>query len=266
MEELRRTQKRKSQRKRIIVAVVVAGGFLALILVFSLRGSSNKKTPAASTSTTTKATATTVSGSTTKTASEVVTGPTAPATVGCPDLNGSSPHYEKFTKAPPTCIDPTKTYTATIQTDVGTITVNLLPKQAPKTVNSFVFLAGYHYFDGIVFHRVVTNFVDQTGDPTATGSGGPGYQFADELPKSVSDYKAGTLAMANSGPNTNGSQFFIVDSAAGGKDLTTPAYSLFGRVTAGLSVVQKINADGSSSSTGTPKVVHRMIKVTITES
>jgi len=190
-------------------------------------------------------------------------GPAAPAGVSCPKLDGSSPHYERFSKYPPICISASKSYTATVVTDVGTIKIRLLAGAAPEAVNNFVFLAGYHYFDGLKFHRVVTGFVDQTGDPTGTGSGGPGYEFKDELPKSNKSYTTGAVAMANSGANTNGSQFFFVMSDAAGQELQ-PAYSLFGYVTSGLKVLQKINADGSASSAGIPKVVHRMIKVTIT--
>jgi cyclophilin family peptidyl-prolyl cis-trans isomerase len=175
---------------------------------------------------------------------------------------GSGPHYTKFTTAPPFCIDVTKTYTATMTTDVGPITVQLLPANAPLTVNNFVFLAGYHYFDGIVFHRVVKGFVDQGGDPTGTGSGNPGYQFADELPKSADAYDAGALAMANSGANTNGSQFFLV-VGQGGQQLGKPAYSMFGQVVNGVNIMNKINDDGGSDSAGTPAVVHRITSVTI---
>ena len=160
----------------------------------------------------------------------------------------------------------TKTYTATIQTDVGNIVVKLDQKKAPKTANNFVFLADYHFFDGIVFHRVLPGFVDQGGDPQGTGSGGPGYSFADELPQPA-DYKAGSLAMANSGANTNGSQFFILVSDAAGQQLVQAVggkanYSLFGQVTSGMDVVTKINNDGAADPSP-PKVLHRMVKVTI---
>jgi cyclophilin family peptidyl-prolyl cis-trans isomerase len=190
----------------------------------------------------------------------------APAKVPFPNLNGSSPHYTKFSSAPPFCIDVTKTYTATITTDVGVITVELLPKYAPLTVNNFVFLAGYHYYDGIVYQRVIQGFMDQGGDPTGTGSGGPGYEFADELPKSAGAYDNGAVAMANSGANTNGSQFFMV-VGHGGAELS-PAYSMFGQITGGLDVAAKINAGGSASSseTGTPTTLHKIISVTIAES
>lgn len=191
----------------------------------------------------------------------------APAKVPFPKLNGTSPRYTKFSSPPPFCINVNKTYTAHILTDVGSVTVHLLPKYAPLTVNNFVFLAGYHFFDGTVFHRVIQGFVDQGGDPTGTGSGGPGYTIADEYPKSKAAYDAGALAMANTGaPHTGGSQFFFV-VGNGGQGLT-PSYSMFGQVTKGLSVIDKINAGGSppTSSTGTPKVLHKIEKVTITES
>src|SRR5919197_3924861 len=110
-------------------------------------------------------------------------------------------------------VDANKKYTATIDTSCGKITIELDPKAAPKTVNNFVFLANQKFFDGLTFHRVVKDFVIQGGDPQGTGSGGPGYEFADELPKD--GYKLGSLAMANSGPNTNGSQFFIVTGNQG---------------------------------------------------
>ncbi len=122
-----------------------------------------------------------------------------------------------------------------IKTSKGTIEFELYADKAPKTVSNFVYLANQKYYDGLLFHRVVPNFVIQGGDPTGTGSGGPGYQFEDE--PVVGEYKAGTVAMANSGANTNGSQFFICL-----EDLPTlpKSYSLFGQVTVGMDVVQKI--------------------------
>ena len=132
-----------------------------------------------------------------------------------------------------------------------------------RSVNSFVYLANQHYFDCMVFHRVIPSFVDQTGDPTGSGTGGPGYKFADELPPTASpQYPLGSVAMANSGKNTNGSQFFIVAGSQG--ESLAPSYSLFGKVTSGQDVVDKINAAGASS--GTPTALHRMVSVTVTES
>ncbi len=186
----------------------------------------------------------------------------APAGVGFPAPDGSSPRYSEFSAPPPFCIDVAKTYTATMVTDAGTISIKLYPHVAPLTVNSFVFLAGYHFFDGVDFHRVIPGFVDQGGDPLGTGSGGPGYKFADEVPASASAYVNGAVALANSGPNTNGSQLFLIVNG-GGKQLK-PLYSMFGQITSGLDVANAINADGSSS--GTPTKLHKIVKVTISDS
>ena len=207
--------------------------------------------------------------STTGTTAAAGASTTAPAAGGatitgdtpCPAADGSAPRTVKFAKAPPMCIDASKTYTATMETDAGTMKIALDAKAAPKTVNNFVVLSRYHFFDGLTFHRVIPGFVDQGGDPLGTGAGDPGYKFADELPKAGS-YKVGSLAMANSGPNTNGSQFFIIVGDQG--VALPPSYSLFGQVSDGIDVAHKIENDGNSS--GTPKVVHKMTKVTITES
>lgn len=132
-----------------------------------------------------------------------------------------------------------KRYVATMETSHGTMVIALDPIKAPITVNNFVFLALHHYFDGIVFHRVIKNFVLQGGDPEGSGYGGPGYSFEDELPK-AGHYEVGSLAMANSGPNTNGSQFFVISGRDGVR--LPPAYSLFGKVVKGLDVIDTIQA------------------------
>jgi peptidylprolyl isomerase len=181
-------------------------------------------------------------------------------TTPCPAADGSSPTQQKFDGPPPMCIDPAKRYTASMVTSKGTLAIALDPIGAPATVNSFVFLARYHYFDGIVFHRIIPGFVLQGGDPTGTGRGGPGYRFADELPK-AGRYEVGSLAMANSGPDTNGSQFFVISGPAGVR--LPPQYSLFGMVVAGLDVVATIDALGTAS--GTPKETVTIESVTITE-
>jgi cyclophilin family peptidyl-prolyl cis-trans isomerase len=142
----------------------------------------------------------------------------------------------QWSSPPPMTIDQNKQYTATIKTNYGDIEVQLFPKDAPVTVNSFVFLARQGFFNGVKFHRVVKGFVIQGGDPTGTGTGSPGYRFADE--KITRDYIAGTLAMANAGADTNGSQFFITLSDLSGK--LPKKYTIFGQVTGGLDVVQKI--------------------------
>jgi cyclophilin family peptidyl-prolyl cis-trans isomerase len=260
-EELRLAQQKSKRNRQIIIAVVVVALFAGVFYLVT-RNSGGKSVATNATTTTSAVGATSSTAVTTPPVSVALI--SAPAGTGCPAADGSSPHYTKFSAAPPTCIDATKTYTATMQTDAGNIVIKLDATAAPKTVNNFVFLSGYHFFDGTAFHRVVVNFVDQGGDPTGTGSGGPGYSFADELPKAGA-YKAGTLAMANSGANTNGSQFFIVASDAGGTQLQ-PNYSLFGQVTGGMDIVTKINNDGTTDSGGARKVVHKIVKVTIAAS
>ena len=180
--------------------------------------------------------------------------------VACPEPDGSSPQRRSFDGEPPMCIDPDKRYSAEMVTTKGTMQIALDPLAAPKTVNNFVFLARYHYFDGIVFHRVIPGFVLQGGDPTGTGRGGPGYKFADELP-GPGRYELGSLAMANAGPDTNGSQFFII-SGPDGVGLP-PNYSLFGKVVSGLDVVAAIDALGSRS--GKPAETVTIQSVTVTE-
>src|SRR6202167_745028 len=165
-----------------------------------------------------------------------------------PNPDGSSPQRQKFDAEPEMIIDPAKTYTATMVTSKGTMEIILDPLAAPATVNSFVFLARWHYFDGIVFHRIIPGFVLQGGDPTGTGRGDLGYRFDDELP-AAGRYELGSLAMANAAPNTNGSQFFVISGPQGIR--LPPQYALFGKVVAGLDVVATIDAIGSGS--GKPK-------------
>jgi cyclophilin family peptidyl-prolyl cis-trans isomerase len=153
-----------------------------------------------------------------------------------------------FPQPPPREIDVKKTYRATLKTSCGDIVLVLDPRRAPNTVNNFVVLARKDYFDGLTFHRVVADFVIQGGDPSGDGTGGPGYQFPDELPQD--GYTIGALAMANAGPDTNGSQFFIV-TGTGGTSLP-PAYSRFGRVVKGLDVAKTIEGSDTEPGTETP--------------
>jgi cyclophilin family peptidyl-prolyl cis-trans isomerase len=180
----------------------------------------------------------------------------------CPAADGSSPTRRKFDGPPPMCIDPAKQYTATMVTSKGTMTIALDPAAAPKTVNNFVVLARYHYFDGVGFHRIIPGFVLQGGDPEGTGRGGPGYRFEDELPK-AGRYEVGSLAMANAGPDTNGSQFFVISGPDGVR--LPPQYSLFGKVVSGLDVVATIDAIGTPGA-GKPKEAVTIESVTIEES
>jgi cyclophilin family peptidyl-prolyl cis-trans isomerase len=160
------------------------------------------------------------------------------------------------------CIDPAKRYTAEVVTSIGTMTIALDAAAAPQTVNNFVFLARYHYYEGVIFHRIIKGFMCQGGDPTGTGRGGPGYRFADELP-APGRYEVGSLAMANAGPNTNGSQFFIVSGPSGVR--LPPQYSLFGKVVKGLDVVAAMEAADTDRS-DRPKTDVVIESVTITES
>jgi cyclophilin family peptidyl-prolyl cis-trans isomerase len=141
---------------------------------------------------------------------------------------------KQYSSPPEMSIDLDKKYSAEIDTSAGKMTVEFFTKDAPKTVNNWIFLARDGYYDGVIFHRVIKGFMIQGGDPTGTGRGGPGYKFNDE--KVTRPYTRGTLAMANAGPNTNGSQFFIMHADYG----LPPNYTIFGKLTDGLDVVDKI--------------------------
>jgi cyclophilin family peptidyl-prolyl cis-trans isomerase len=160
-------------------------------------------------------------------------------------------------------IDGSKKYTATFDTSLGTMKADLFVSDAPQTVNNFVFLARQGYYDGVTFHRVIPNFMVQTGDPTGTGTGGPGYRFNDE-PVSRK-YERGSLAMANAGANTNGSQFFVVH-----KDYPLdPKYTIFGKLTDGLDTLDKIATTPTGPGKGgpdTPKTTVTINSIKIDES
>ena len=134
-------------------------------------------------------------------------------------------------------IDPEKTYRARIETDKGTIRIELYPEHAPKTVNNFVFLAREGFYDDLSFHRVIDDFMIQGGDPTGTGRGGPGYKFEDEVQGNPLKHERGVISMANAGPNTNGSQFFITHSP---QPHLNGRHTVFGKVVEGLDVVDAI--------------------------
>ncbi len=131
-----------------------------------------------------------------------------------PPFDGSAPKQQQFSSAPEMGINPDHRYTAKMTTSMGELVIALDPINAPVTVNNFVFLALNHYYDGIILHRIINGFMCQGGDPTGTGRGGPGYKFNDELPKR-GQYEIGSVAMANAGPNTNGSQFFLISGPSG---------------------------------------------------
>ena len=180
-----------------------------------------------------------------------------------PNPDGSSPPRQKFDAAPPMIIDTAKTYGATMVTSHGTMEILLNALAAPQTVNSFVFLARWHYYDGVILHRIIPGFVLQGGDPTGSGAGGPGYRFNDELPK-PGRYELGSFAMANAGPHTNGSQFFVISGPDGMR--LPPLYALFGKVVKGIDVVTAIDAIGTPSGKPRERVVIESVTITESES
>jgi cyclophilin family peptidyl-prolyl cis-trans isomerase len=260
-------RKRQQTRTRAI-----AGGFLALVLIAGVAviiSPGDDDQEVASVASTTTSLVDNSRATTTAVAKKPVELPPVPAGLSikgdtpCPPTDGSAQRTTTFEKPPPLCVAATKTYTADIQTSKGLMVVSLDVRNATQTVNNFVVLARYKYFEGIAFHRIVPGFVIQGGDPMQTGTGGPGYKFADELPKAGS-YKVGSLAMANSGANTNGSQFFIVTGDAGAS--LPPNYSLFGQVTQGLEVVKAIDEVGiPGTQDGKPSEVVKITSVTIKE-
>ena len=166
---------------------------------------------------------------------------------------------KQYPSPPEMTIDPQKSYTAAIETTAGTMTAELYPADAPNTVNNFVFLARDDYYNDVIFHRVISGFMIQGGDTTGRGTGGPGYRFADEPVKRK--YTRGTLAMANAGPDTNGSQFFVMHADYG----LPPNYTIFGKLTSGEDVLDKI-ATARTGAQDRPAEPVTIRKVTITES
>jgi cyclophilin family peptidyl-prolyl cis-trans isomerase len=252
----RAAQARRVKRRRWLrnAAFIGGGAAVVILLVLATSGvfSGNTKPPASASS----------PKSEQKAANELA------VAAGCPASGTKRVNTLTWSAAPAMTIDRTKIYKATVKTTAGTFKIQLDPASAPATVNNFVFLADKGYYNCNTFHRVIPHFMDQTGDPTGTGKGGPGYQFANENVPTT--YVTGDVAMANSGgTDTNGSQFFVVvpggakvldgDLASGDK------YSVFGNVISGMSVVEKINSEGGTTSTGKPKVVQRILSVTIQE-
>jgi cyclophilin family peptidyl-prolyl cis-trans isomerase len=183
--------------------------------------------------------------------------PPSPTSAPAAATTGGSTTVLQWKTPPAMTIDPSKSYSAVIKTTDGDMTADLFVKDAPVTVNNFVFLANQHFYDNVKFHRIIKGFMAQTGDPTGTGAGGPGYRFNDE-PVSRK-YLRGTLAMANAGPNTNGSQFFIMH-----QDYPLPPnYTIFGQVTAGLDVLDKIaNTPVAPSPSGEMSVPTQDVRIT----
>ena len=264
LEEMAR-QAQKDKRKRGFTrwGVAAVAAVVVILLLVVVTGKDDKK--AGSATSTTEAAATPTSS----TVPIVVTGAAITGDTPCPAADGSAAKTVTFEKAPPMCIDVTKTYTAVVETNKGNYTVALDAKNAPNTVNNYVVLARYHYFDETPCHRIIQGFMAQCGDPSGTGNGAgnkyPGYTFADENKPASASYPKGTLAKANSGADTNGSQYFTML-----KDYPLTAnYSIFGKVTDGLDTTLPAleAAADPKAANGTPtKEPVTITKVTITES
>ena len=189
--------------------------------------------------------------------------PTVTPVLGLPNtptprvVNQGGRTFKQYAQPPLMTINPNATFTANIRTNKGNITVELFASETPVTVNNFVFLAREGFYDGVIFHRVIRDFMIQTGDPTGTGTGGPGYRFDDE-PVSR-NYVLGTVAMANAGPNTNGSQFFIVQGTDVGLG---PLYTIFGQVIDGINTVDALaNTPVTASQLGELSVPTEVLRV-----
>ncbi len=253
----REAKRRRTIRRGVIVAIVAIVVVGSAALLFS-----GSKTPATTTTTSTTSTTTTTTTTIPKADQTAQINANAAAVrAGCPASPYTRVNTLKWSFQPNLSITATQSYNATVVTTAGTFVIKLEPNLALRTVNNFIFLARHKFYDCVIFHRVIPGFVIQGGDPTGTGTGGPGYTIPDELPKAGSPtYPLYSLAMANEGSvNTGGSQFFIVTGTSG--ETLQPSYSLFGQVISGQSVLKKINSEGTSG--GTPLVVQRIISVTI---
>jgi cyclophilin family peptidyl-prolyl cis-trans isomerase len=259
--EARRTKRRRQIRNGVIV-VVVAGVIIGI--VFLVSGNNNTVASKSKVSTTSTTTATSASDAKLQAQANAVA-----VKAGCPASTKTRVNTQKYSAAPAMTIDTSKAYSATVVTTAGTFDMALDATSAPTTVNNFVFLADKGYYHCVIFQRVIPQFMDQTGDPTGTGSGGPGYTIKDENPpkaaSAADQYPLGSVAMANTGaPNSGGSQFFIVAGAQG--ESLPNTYALFGSVSSGMNVVDTINSQGNASQSANgvpPDVTQRIISVTI---
>jgi len=256
-----KAKKRRQQMRNVIVVVAVVA--IIVGIVFLVSGNSTKKPPKSATGSTTT---TTVAGSAADAKAQKAANAIA-VKAGCPASTKTTVNTQKYAAAPAMTIDTNKLYSATVVTTAGTFVMALDAKSAPISTNNFVFLAQKGYYHCVIFHRVIPNFMDQTGDPTGTGTGGPGYTIADEDPPKAADaamqYPLGSVAMANTGaPNSGGSQWFIVTGPQG--ESLPNTYALFGRIVTGMSVADLINQQGSTAGVP-PDVTQRIISITIHE-
>ncbi|HEY3830742.1 MAG TPA: peptidylprolyl isomerase [Acidimicrobiia bacterium] len=256
--------KRKARNRQILfggIGIVLVVGIVAVVSVTG--GSSKKNTPKVAT----KNTASTIAPTTTTPTPTTLAALKAGCVATKPAKAGNGKQYKT---APAMTIDPTKTYTATFDTTCGSFTASLDAKDSPKGVNNFVFLARAGFYNGLTWHRVVQNFVIQGGDPTGTGSGGPGYSVVTETPKA--GYKTGDLAWAKTSSDpagTAGSQFFVTTGSPAGLNQKTGAtydYGYFGHVTTGLANAQKLMSYFPSGGDGAPTRPLYIFSVTINQS
>ncbi|CAN5681235.1 hypothetical protein BH24ACT2_BH24ACT2_10880 [soil metagenome] len=198
-----------------------------------------------------------------ETATEIPADPEAPPPPPCPEANGSSPQRTLFDAPPAMCIDPDSTYRARFVTTAGAFVADLDPQRSPLAVNNFVFLARYHFYDDLPFHRVVPDFYAQTGDPVAPDAVGPGYSFPDDPLPPVGTYQVGSLVFAHEKADDNGSQFLIF---LGTEVAQLPhVFPLFGQVTQGLGTLEQIGADGGTADDPSPDTPHRIERIDIIE-
>ena len=266
IERENREAKRNQLLRRSVISIVV------VVLVLGSGYLIFKPSSTTTTTTTTSAPVTTTTSSvttTTSAAAPALTQAQADAkavAAGCPASTALRVNNLTWSHAPAMTIDRSKTYTANFVTTAGDFSVRLNAATAPQTVNSFVFLAQHNYYHCVIFHRVIPGFMEQTGDPTGLGTGGPGYTIADENPKAGNPtYPLFSVAMANTGaPHSGGSQFFIVTGSTG--ETLPNSYALFGQVVSGTSVVMAINNAGNSSASANgmpPVVTHRILSITV---
>ncbi|MDP9019957.1 MAG: peptidylprolyl isomerase [Actinomycetota bacterium] len=181
----------------------------------------------------------------------------------CPEADGSSPRRTVFDQAPEMCIDPAKDYRARFVTTAGVFSAELHPRRSPLAVNNFVFLARYHFYDDLPFHRVVQGLYAQSGNPVADDQSGPGYTFDDDPLPQPGEYGVGSLVMAHDRADANGSQFLIWLGPQAAE--LEPVFPLFGQVTEGLEVLEEISADGGTAENPRPATVHRIERIDIVE-
>lgn len=256
-----RQQRRASIQKRTLrLVTILVLGVAGIVFIAWLTGAFDSDSDQADTTEIDEATETDETG---QDIAPTTTAAPEDEPTECPPVDGVSEPRREFSSAPPMCLDPEATYSAELTTNFGPITIELDQEAAPLATNNFVVLARYGYYDNTVCHRIVGDFVIQCGDPTATGSGGPGYTFPDELPEPGA-YEIGSVAMANSGPDTSGSQFFIISGPDGAA--LPPQYSLFGGVTAGFDTVEAIDAVANPADQTDPLEEVRIARVRIIES